>query len=100
MVMDLANLLFVLKREDARTFDSSVDYKLNNMKETVDIIFSFKTSVELFILNNISFLSCCINEKAKKQKIIDMTNAKIKTELDVLSIIKRTRYLNMIEDKI
>ena len=87
--MDLASLLFVVNREDAKTIDSS--YREKNKAETVDINFSFKTSVELFILNNFSCLSCCIKEKAKKQKIIDMTNAKIKTELDVLSLIKRTR---------
>ena len=57
------------------------------MIEYVDINFSFKTSVELFMLNNLSHACFCIKHRKKKMKLIDSTNNKVKEHLDTLNLI-------------
>ena len=65
----------------------------------VDISFDFKTSVELFLLNNFSHLCFCIKHRKKKMKMIDITKMKVKENLDALQLMKSLRYLNQVGQK-
>jgi hypothetical protein len=63
------------------------------------VTFDFKTSVELFMLDNFSNILCFVKHRKKKLKLIKVTINKIKEHLDALQIIKNFRYLKHIGEK-
>jgi hypothetical protein len=106
LLIELASQLFVLKREDAAIFDSSKASKVESKQsgaetknDFVDISFDFKTSVELFMLTNFSYLCCFIKNRDKKMKMIHHTNSQVRKHLDSIDIIKKSRYLFKFQER-
>ena len=58
--------------------------------------FDFRTAVDLFVLTNLSCLTCCITNSKKKKKAIEATNKAVSKQLDALQIIKNAHYLHYV----